>query len=127
LETPARAAISSTLVPTYRHFADKEQLFSEIVLRTIDQVGEPLFAWIGALDGTKDLEAALRELARKLVAIVRAPRWLELRRPVIGESARFPELGRTYFERGPGARSTRSPPSSSAWPTAGSCVYPIRG
>ena len=96
----ARAGVSKPTV--YRHFADKEQLFSEIVLRTIDQVGEPFFAWIEALEETEDVEPALRELARKLVAIVREPRLLELRRLVIGEAARFPELGRTYFERGPG-------------------------
>ena len=96
----ARAGVSKPTV--YRHFADKEQLFSEIVLRTIDQVGEPFFAWIEALDETEDVETALGELARKLVAIVREPRLLELRRLVIGEAARFPELGRTYFERGPG-------------------------
>jgi TetR/AcrR family transcriptional repressor of mexJK operon len=96
----ARAGVSKPTV--YRHFADKEQLFSEIVLRTIDQVGEPFFAWIEGLEETEDVEAALRELARKLVAIVREPRLLELRRLVIGEAARFPELGRTYFERGPG-------------------------
>ena len=96
----ARAGVSKPTV--YRHFADKEQLFSEIVLRTIDQVGEPFFAWIEALEETEDVETALGELARKLVAIVREPRLLELRRLVIGEAARFPELGRTYFERGPG-------------------------
>jgi TetR/AcrR family transcriptional regulator, mexJK operon transcriptional repressor len=99
-EIAARAGVSKPTV--YKHFGGKKQLFSEIVLRTIDQVGEPFFAWIGALDETEDLEAALGELARKLVAIVREPRLLELRRLVIGESARFPELGRTYFERGPG-------------------------
>lgn len=96
----ARAGVSKPTV--YRHFTDKEQLFSEIVLRTIDQVGEPFFAWIEALEETEDLEAALGQLARNLVAIVREPRLLELRRLVIGEAARFPELGRTYFERGPG-------------------------
>jgi TetR/AcrR family transcriptional regulator, mexJK operon transcriptional repressor len=96
----ARAGVSKPTV--YRHFADKEQLFSEIVLRTIDQVGGPFFDWIEALEETEDVEAALGELARKLVAIVREPRLLELRRLVIGETARFPELGRTYFARGPG-------------------------
>jgi TetR/AcrR family transcriptional regulator, mexJK operon transcriptional repressor len=96
----ARARVSKPTV--YKHFADKERLFTEIVLRTIDQVGEPFFDWIGALEDADDLEAALGELARKLVGIVREPRLLELRRLVIGETARFPELGRMYFERGPG-------------------------
>jgi TetR/AcrR family transcriptional repressor of mexJK operon len=96
----ARARVSKPTI--YKHFADKEQLFTEIVLRTIDQVGEPFFDWIEALEDADDLEAALGELARKLVGIVREPRLLELRRLVIGETARFPELGRMYFERGPG-------------------------
>jgi TetR/AcrR family transcriptional repressor of mexJK operon len=95
-----RARVSKPTI--YKHFADKEQLFTEIVLRTIDQVGEPFFDWIGALEDADDLEAALGELARKLIGIVREPRLLELRRLVIGETARFPELGRMYFERGPG-------------------------
>jgi TetR/AcrR family transcriptional repressor of mexJK operon len=30
------------------------------------------------------------------------PRVLQLRRLVIGEAGRFPDLGRTFFERGPG-------------------------
>lgn len=96
----ARARVSKPTV--YKHFADKEQLFAEIVLRTIDQVGEPFFDWVGGLADSDDLEAALGELARKLVGIVREPRLLELRRLVIGETARFPELSRIYAERGPG-------------------------
>jgi TetR/AcrR family transcriptional repressor of mexJK operon len=96
----ARAGVSKPTV--YRYFADKEQLFSEIVLGTIDQVGAPFFAWIDTIDETDDLEGALGELAHQLIAIVTEPRLLELRRLVIGETARFPKLGGIYFERGPG-------------------------
>jgi TetR/AcrR family transcriptional regulator, mexJK operon transcriptional repressor len=96
----ARAGVSKPTV--YRYFADKEKLFSEIVLGTIDQVGAPFFEWIDTIDETDDLERALGELAHKLVAIVAEPRLLELRRLVIGETARFPKLGAIYFERGPG-------------------------
>jgi TetR/AcrR family transcriptional repressor of mexJK operon len=96
----ARAGVSKPTV--YRYFADKEELFSEIVLGTIDQVGAPFFAWIDTIDETDDLEGALGELAHKLVTVVAEPRLLELRRLVIGETARFPKLGAIYFERGPG-------------------------
>jgi AcrR family transcriptional regulator len=99
-EIAARARVSKPTV--YKHFADKEQLFTEIVLRTIDEVGKPFFDWTAALEDTDDLESALARLARELVGIVREPRLLELRRLVIGETARFPELSRVYFERGPG-------------------------
>ena len=86
----------------YRYFQDKEALFSEIVLGTIDQIGEPFYEAIVSLREPEDLEGDLRELARRLVAIVMQPRLLQLRRLVIGEAARFPELGRAYYERGPG-------------------------
>ena len=47
------------------------------------------------------------------------PRILQLRRLVIGEAGRFPELGRTFYGRARGARSPRSRPSSSALLSAG--------
>jgi TetR/AcrR family transcriptional regulator, mexJK operon transcriptional repressor len=98
-EIAAAAGVSKQTV--YKHFTDKERLFTEFALGTIDQVGEPFFAAIGTLEDSDDLETDLRGLARQLVAIVRNPRLLQLRRLVIGEAARFPELGRTYYERGP--------------------------
>jgi TetR/AcrR family transcriptional repressor of mexJK operon len=51
---------------------------------------------------TDDLEKDLAELARRLIAIVLQPQLLQLRRLVIAEARRFPDLGRTYYERGPG-------------------------
>ena len=99
-EIAAAAAVSKQTV--YKHFEDKERLFTEIVLATIDQVGEPFFAGIDALEQTQDLEEDLRELARQLVSIVKDHRLLQLRRLVIGEAERFPELGRAYYQRGPG-------------------------
>jgi TetR/AcrR family transcriptional regulator, mexJK operon transcriptional repressor len=99
-EIAAEAGVSKQTV--YRQFADKEALFNEIVLGTIDQVGEPFFTGIESLDGSDDLEAELRKTARQLVGVAGDPRLLQLRRLVIGECGRFPELGRTYYERGPG-------------------------
>src|SRR5204862_8351344 len=47
-----------------------------------------------------------RELARRQLALVMAPRILQLRRLVIGEAARFPELGWAFYDRGPGRTIT---------------------
>jgi AcrR family transcriptional regulator len=120
-EIAAEAGVSKQTV--YRQFTDKKALFTEIVLGTIDQVGEPFFSGVGTLDDPEDLEADLRQLARRLISVVRDPRLLQLRRLVIGEAGRFPELGRTYFERGPsgtwpmpassGSRTRTSRPSTS--------------
>jgi TetR/AcrR family transcriptional regulator, mexJK operon transcriptional repressor len=99
-EIAALAAVSKQTV--YKHFADKEGLFTEIILGTIDQVGEPFHAEVLTLGDTDDLPGELGLLARRLIAAVMAPDVLRLRRLVIAEADRFPQLGRTYYERGPG-------------------------
>jgi TetR/AcrR family transcriptional regulator, mexJK operon transcriptional repressor len=99
-EIAARAAVSKQTV--YKQFADKERLFTEIVLATIDQVGQPFHAEVITLGDTDDLEGELSIVARRLIAAVMAPDVLRLRRLVIAEADRFPQLGRAYYERGPG-------------------------
>jgi len=102
-EVAALAGVSKQTV--YKQFGDKERLFTEIVLGTIDHVGEPFFGGIDELGRSDDFPADLRTVAGRLITIVTDPRLLQLRRLVIGEAGRFPDLGRTYYERGPG-RST---------------------
>jgi TetR/AcrR family transcriptional regulator, mexJK operon transcriptional repressor len=100
-EIAARAAVSKPTV--YKQFGDKERLFSEIVLNAVNEVWDPFHAEVLTLQDTGDLERDLRRLARRLVAMLMQPRLLQLRRVVIGEAGRFPQLGRTFYERGPGA------------------------
>jgi TetR/AcrR family transcriptional repressor of mexJK operon len=99
-EIAALAAVSKQTV--YKHFADKESLFSEIVTGTVDEAGDRVHAEVLALADSGDVAADLRDLARRQLALVMQPRVLQLRRLVIGEAGRFPELGRTFYERGPG-------------------------
>jgi len=99
-EVAALAAVSKQTV--YKHFADKQSLFSEIVTGTVDEAGDRVHASVLELADSGDVEADLRELARRQLALVMQPRVLQLRRLVIGEVSRFPELGRTFYERGPG-------------------------
>ena len=99
-EITALAGVSKQTV--YKQFADKESLFSEIVISTVEEVAEPIHGEVLELQDGGDLEADLRGLARQLLGRVMQPRILQLRRLVIGEAGRFPELGRTFYEQGPG-------------------------
>ncbi len=99
-EIAALAHVSKQTV--YKHFADKERLFAEIVTATVDEIADPNTEAALNLKDTGDLERDLRDFARQQLHAVMKPRLLQLRRLVIGEAARFPQLGRLFYERGPG-------------------------
>ena len=95
----AAAAVSKPTV--YRFFADKQRLFTEIVLGTLDQAGELFRARLAALARTGQLAEDLRQLARDYLATVIQPPVLQLRRLVIGASPYLPEVAEAYYERAP--------------------------
>jgi TetR/AcrR family transcriptional repressor of mexJK operon len=99
-EVAALAGVSKQTV--YKHFADKENLFREIVIGTVNEAGDPVYGQALDLGAGDTLEADLRHLARRQLATVMQPKLMQLRRLVIGEVARFPELGRAFYERGLG-------------------------
>jgi TetR/AcrR family transcriptional repressor of mexJK operon len=99
-EVAALAAVSKQTV--YKHFSDKQSLFADIVTGTVDEAGNRVHDAVLGIADTDNLGADLRDLARRQLGMVMQPRVLQLRRLVIGEAGRFPELGRTFYERGPG-------------------------
>ena len=54
-----------------------------------------------ALQGADDVERALTDLARRYITAVLQPNVLQLRRLVIAEADRFPDLARSYYQRAP--------------------------
>ena len=98
-QVAAFAAVSKPTV--YKFFADKEHLFSEIVLGTLDRAVEPFQAQLDVLAETADLDAELRRVARHYLATVMQPPVLQLRRLVIGASHQLPGLAQAYYERAP--------------------------
>jgi TetR/AcrR family transcriptional regulator, mexJK operon transcriptional repressor len=99
-EIAALARVSKQTV--YKHFADKERLFSAIVAAAVDAAGNPVLEDTDALAESDDLAADLTAFARGQLERVMQPRLMQLRRLVIGEANRFPELGRGFYERGAG-------------------------
>ena len=102
-EIASLAGVSKQTV--YKHFADKQRLFSAIVAAAVDAAGDPVMAEATTLADSDDPATDLHALARRQLEQVVQPRLMQLRRLVIGEANRFPELGRAFYERGAG-RST---------------------
>ena len=96
------AAASVSKQTVYKQFADKQSLFREIVTGTVAEISDPVAEQVFSLRNSTDLAADLRGLARALLAQVLQPRMMQLRRLVIGEAGRFPELGRLFYDSGPG-------------------------
>lgn len=98
----AIAAAAGVSKPTvYNHFADKQQLFEQIVSDMVAGITQPFYEQIVNLTEDGDLAEHLRKPARLLLKAVMQPANLQLRRLVIGEARRFPDLGRAYEQQGP--------------------------
>jgi TetR/AcrR family transcriptional repressor of mexJK operon len=97
-EIAALAAVSKQTV--YKHFTDKEQLFTAIILATTGQVDDLVRLVSATLTETSDLQQALEELARRFISALMQPELLQLRRLVIATADRFPDLGRAWYENG---------------------------
>jgi AcrR family transcriptional regulator len=97
-EIATLAGVSKQTV--YKHFDDKEQLFATIVLATTDRVDEVVRLAADGPTRTGDPDEDLTELARRLLAALMQPQLLQLRRLVIANADRFPDLGRLWYERG---------------------------
>jgi TetR/AcrR family transcriptional regulator, mexJK operon transcriptional repressor len=95
----ALAGVSKQTV--YTHFADKERLFTDLIRGNTDRVDEFVEAMTHMLQDPVDLAQEMREVGRRCIKSVIRPEVLQLRRLVIGEASRFPELARTYYERVP--------------------------
>jgi TetR/AcrR family transcriptional repressor of mexJK operon len=98
-EVAALAAVSKQTV--YKHFVDKERLFTAIITGDITATEALTEAMIAALSNTDDLEAELRQFARGHITAVTQPHLIQLRRIIIAEADRFPGLARTWWANGP--------------------------
>jgi TetR/AcrR family transcriptional regulator, mexJK operon transcriptional repressor len=98
-EIAALSGVSKQTV--YKHFSSKEALFVEIVTSMTGDAGDMVHNEMPELVADGDVAAWLRDYAIRQLTIVLTPRLMQLRRLVIGEVARFPELAKVLYERGP--------------------------
>jgi TetR/AcrR family transcriptional regulator, mexJK operon transcriptional repressor len=96
------AAISEVSKQTvYKHFASKEALFVEIVGAMTSTAGDAVHIEADEPATRAALAPFLEAYANRQLSVVLTPRIMQLRRLVIGEVARFPELAKVLYERGP--------------------------
>lgn len=100
----AIAAEARVSKPTlYTHFGNKEALFRAILTAILEERVRGFASELERpLGQTDDLEIELTRVGRAWARSILQPDVIALRRLVIGEMERFPELGRVWFEAGPG-------------------------
>jgi AcrR family transcriptional regulator len=90
------ARLGGSKATLYKYFPSKEDLFSacleDLIVSTADEMLPPA-------PNSDDLEKTLAGFCRKVTTAMVSPPLLALFRLVVAESPRFPELGRTYYEK----------------------------
>lgn len=95
----AAAEVSKQTV--YKHFGDKHELLLAIVDNALESSVTPFLDRIAGMADTNDLETDLTALAGDYLRAVLQEPVVQLRRLVVGEANRFPELARLYYEQAP--------------------------
>ncbi|HEX6151449.1 TetR/AcrR family transcriptional regulator [Nocardioides sp.] len=98
-DVAARAGVSKQTV--YSHFVDKSRLFSALVTADIAGSETSAHPLIEAMPNSEDVERDLRTFARAHLEDVMQPDLLRMRRMLIGEAERFPELAKAWYDAGP--------------------------
>ena len=98
-QVAATAAVSKQTV--YKHFGEKRELLYAIVTDALDTAGGSVRERIIALADSSDIETDLTALAGDYLRAVMQEPVVQLRRLVIGEANRLPELARLYYEHAP--------------------------
>ena len=99
-EVAARAEVSKQTV--YKQFESKAALFVAVVQDMTGQASDRVQAEMPDPETEADVINALMGHGERLLNIALTPKLLRLRRLVISETDRFPELGRALYEGGPG-------------------------
>jgi TetR/AcrR family transcriptional regulator of autoinduction and epiphytic fitness len=83
----------------YTRYATKELLFSAIIRRKTDQVEE---AFANIIRNDEEIENALKAFGERLLMLILLDDAVAIDRVISMEAQRFPELGKIFYEGGPG-------------------------
>jgi AcrR family transcriptional regulator len=81
----------------YTYFKGKDELFTSLIAAYQNRSFEETFR---GLSKVADLRGNLETLARNYLDMMREPENLAMLRVVVGASAKFPSLGRAFYEMG---------------------------
>lgn len=98
-DVAAHAQVSKQTV--YAHFVDKTRLFTALITADIADSRTSTHPLIAAMPHSDHVERDLRDFARAHLADVMQPELLRMRRMLIGEAERFPDLAQAWFRAGP--------------------------
>ena len=79
--------------------ADKERLFTGMIASSTARAAQFVESIVPMLQNTEHLEKDLREIATRYITTIFTPQVIQLRRLILMESARFPEIARSYYEQ----------------------------
>lgn len=91
------AKVGGSKTTLWTHFRSKEELFAAVVDDLVRRYGRALDV---RLDPDEDVRDALTRFALALMETIHSEPIMALHRLAIGESGRFPELARMFYERG---------------------------
>lgn len=98
-EIAARSSVSKRTI--YNHFSDKDELVREAILRVIAAAEEQGAESFDALAESDDPERDLRTFARQHLHDVIQPDILRMRRRIIAEVERFPDVAKAWYDAAP--------------------------
>jgi AcrR family transcriptional regulator len=98
-EIAALADVSKVTI--YTHFSDKHSLFIAVFTDAIREAEESSQSVVHGLGESEDIGRDLRTFARRHVVLVTQPHLVRMRRTIIAEADRFPDLARAWHRAGP--------------------------
>lgn len=97
-ELAAAAGVSKQTL--YKAFGHKEGIFAAMISDAADGIYDPFEPLVDRMRSLETAEEAVGLLAAQFTRSIMAPQVQQLRRLVIAEAVRFPELGMLFWEKG---------------------------